>query len=58
VTLLAQLTAGAFGTGWAYYAISLIVTLVLGIAANTQGVLRGVLGADRGGGHRQRRGKG
>ncbi|MFD5393175.1 amino acid permease [Streptomyces sp. NPDC127097] len=35
VTLLAQLTAGAFGTGWPYYAISLIVTLVLGIAANT-----------------------
>ncbi|MFE4722740.1 APC family permease, partial [Streptomyces sp. NPDC056728] len=35
VTLLAQLTAGAFGTGWAYYAISLIVALVLGIAANT-----------------------
>ncbi|MFE7776241.1 amino acid permease [Streptomyces sp. NPDC057445] len=35
VTLLAQLTASAFGTGWAYYAISLLVTLVLGIAANT-----------------------
>ncbi|MFG2584146.1 APC family permease [Streptomyces malaysiensis] len=35
VTLLAQLTAGAFGTGWLYYAISLIVTIVLGIAANT-----------------------
>ncbi|MFF5478140.1 APC family permease [Streptomyces sp. NPDC012935] len=34
-TLLAQLTAGAFGTGWVYYAISLLVTLVLGIAANT-----------------------
>ncbi|MFI6494960.1 amino acid permease [Streptomyces sp. NPDC050564] len=35
VTLLAQLTAGAFGTGWVYYAITLVITLVLGIAANT-----------------------
>ncbi|MFJ7073088.1 APC family permease [Streptomyces sp. NPDC098781] len=34
-TLLAQLTAAAFGTGAVYYAISLLVTLVLGIAANT-----------------------
>jgi amino acid transporter len=35
VTLLAQLTAGAYGTGWAYYATNLIVTLALGLAANT-----------------------
>jgi hypothetical protein len=35
VTLLAQLTAAAFGTGWAYYATSVVVTLVLGLAANT-----------------------
>jgi Amino acid permease len=35
VTVLAQLTAGSFGTGWAYYAASIAVTLVLGLAANT-----------------------
>jgi amino acid transporter len=35
VTVLAQLTAGAYGTGWAYYATNLIVTLALGLAANT-----------------------
>jgi amino acid transporter len=35
VTLLAQLTAGAFGTGWVYHAISTVVALVLGLAANT-----------------------
>ncbi len=35
VTVLAQLTAGSYGTGWAYYATNLIVTLVLGLAANT-----------------------
>ncbi|MCQ4082441.1 APC family permease [Streptomyces sp. RB6PN25] len=35
VTLLAQLTAAAYGTGWAYYATNLLVTLVLGLAANT-----------------------
>ncbi|WP_369390910.1 APC family permease [Streptomyces sp. CG1] len=35
VTVLAQLTAGAFGTGWPYYATNLIVTLALGLAANT-----------------------
>lgn len=35
VTLLAQLTAGAFGTGWVYDAISTVVALVLGLAANT-----------------------
>jgi amino acid transporter len=35
VTLLAQMTAGAFGTGWVYYACSTVVTLVLGLAANT-----------------------
>jgi amino acid transporter len=35
VTILAQLTAGAFGTGWAFYVSSLAVTLVLALAANT-----------------------
>jgi len=35
VTVLAQLTAGSFGTGWAYYAASIAVTLVLALAANT-----------------------
>jgi amino acid transporter len=35
VTVLAQLTAGSFGTGWAYYACNIAVTLVLGLAANT-----------------------
>jgi hypothetical protein len=32
---LAQLTAGAFGTGWVYDAVSTVVALVLGLAANT-----------------------
>lgn len=31
VTLLAQLTAGAFGTGWVYDAISTVVALVLAL---------------------------
>ncbi|MGW4772724.1 APC family permease [Nocardia sp. NPDC004278] len=35
VTLLAQLTAAAFGTGWAFYVTSLAVTLALCLAANT-----------------------
>jgi amino acid transporter len=35
VTVLAQLTAGSLGTGWAYYAASIAVTLVLALAANT-----------------------
>ncbi|MCL2733529.1 MAG: APC family permease [Actinomycetia bacterium] len=35
VTVLAQLTAGAFGSGWAYYATNIVVTVVLGLAANT-----------------------
>ncbi|MDQ6775175.1 MAG: APC family permease [Actinomycetota bacterium] len=35
VTMLAQLTAGAFGTGWPFYVSNLAVTLVLGLAANT-----------------------
>ncbi|WP_431945263.1 APC family permease [Actinacidiphila sp. bgisy167] len=35
VTVLAQLTAGSFGTGWPYYVTNLVVTLVLGLAANT-----------------------
>ncbi|MDH6131042.1 amino acid transporter [Kitasatospora sp. MAA4] len=35
VTVLAQLAAGAYGSGWAYYATNVIVALVLGLAANT-----------------------
>ena len=35
VTLLAQLSAGAFGTGWPFYVTNLAVTLVLALAANT-----------------------
>ncbi|MFF1451277.1 APC family permease [Streptomyces sp. NPDC058274] len=35
VTVLAQLTAGSYGTGWAYYATNLVVTLALALAANT-----------------------
>jgi amino acid transporter len=35
VTVLAQLSAGAFGTGWPFYLSNLSVTLVLGFAANT-----------------------
>ncbi|MEI5100735.1 amino acid permease [Streptomyces sp. PmtG] len=35
VTVLAQLTAGSFGTGWPYYATNLVVALALLLAANT-----------------------
>jgi amino acid transporter len=35
VTILAQLTAAAFGTGWMFYVSNLAVTLVLALAANT-----------------------
>ncbi len=35
VTILAQVTAGTFGTGWPFYVSNLAVTLVLGLAANT-----------------------
>jgi len=35
VTILAQLTAAAFGTGWAFYVVNIAVTLVLVLAANT-----------------------
>jgi amino acid transporter len=35
VTILAQLTAGAFGNGWPFYVSNLAVTLVLALAANT-----------------------
>ncbi|HEY2572003.1 MAG TPA: APC family permease, partial [Solirubrobacteraceae bacterium] len=35
VTMLAQLTAGAFGTGWAFYISNVAVAIVLGLAANT-----------------------
>ena len=33
--MLAQVTAGAFGKGWAFYVSNLSVALVLGLAANT-----------------------
>ncbi len=50
VTVLAQLTAGSFGTGWAYYAANIAVTLVLALAANTSfgglAVLMSLLSAD------------
>ncbi|MGO9906335.1 MAG: APC family permease [Solirubrobacteraceae bacterium] len=35
VTVLAQVTAGAFGTGWPFYVSNLSVALVLAFAANT-----------------------
>jgi amino acid transporter len=35
VTILAQVSAGAFGTGWAFYVSNLAVTVVLAFAANT-----------------------
>jgi hypothetical protein len=35
VTILAQVTAGALGKGWAFYVSNLAVTAVLGFAANT-----------------------
>jgi amino acid transporter len=35
VTVLASVTAGAFGTGWPFYVSNLAVTAVLGFAANT-----------------------
>jgi amino acid transporter len=35
VTILAQVTAGAFGTGWPFYVSNLAVALVLALAANT-----------------------
>ena len=35
VTVLAQVTAGAFGTGWMFYVSNLAVTAVLAFAANT-----------------------
>lgn len=35
VTVLAQVTAGAFGTGWPFYVSNISVALVLGLAANT-----------------------
>ncbi|MFF2998876.1 APC family permease [Streptomyces sp. NPDC057950] len=50
VTVLAQLTAGAYGTGWPYYATNLVVTLALALAANTSfgglPVLMGLLARD------------
>jgi amino acid transporter len=35
VTVLAQLTASSFGTGWPFYVSNLAITAVLGLAANT-----------------------
>jgi amino acid transporter len=35
VTILAQVSAGALGQGWAFYVSNLSVALVLGLAANT-----------------------
>ena len=35
VTILAQVTAGAFGTGWMFYVSNISVALALGLAANT-----------------------
>jgi amino acid transporter len=35
VTVLAQLTAGSFGTGWMFYVSNIAITAVLGLAANT-----------------------
>jgi amino acid transporter len=35
VTILAQVSAGAFGTGWAFYVSNLAVAAVLAFAANT-----------------------
>jgi amino acid transporter len=35
VTILAQLSAGAFGTGWMFYVSNIAVAIVLGLAANT-----------------------
>ncbi len=35
VTILAQATAGAFGTGWIFYVCNIAVTAVLAFAANT-----------------------
>lgn len=35
VTILAQVSAGAFGTGWPFYVCNLAVAAVLGLAANT-----------------------
>jgi amino acid transporter len=35
VTVLAQLTAGAFGTGWPFYVSNLAIAAVLAFAANT-----------------------
>ncbi len=35
VTVLAQATAGAFGTGWPFYVSNIAVAAVLGLAANT-----------------------
>ena len=50
VTVLARLTAGSFGTGWAYYLSNIVITLVLALAANTSfgglPVLMSLLSAD------------
>ncbi|MFA1545922.1 APC family permease [Actinomadura chokoriensis] len=51
VTLLAQLTAGAYGTGWLYRAAGIVVAVALALAANTSfgglPVLLSLLAKDR-----------
>ncbi|MFB4309409.1 APC family permease [Actinomadura sp. GTD37] len=51
VTLLAQLTAGAFGTGWLYQVAGVVVAVALALAANTSfgglPVLLSLLAKDR-----------
>ncbi|MEU8901038.1 APC family permease [Nocardia sp. NPDC048505] len=51
VTILAQLAAAAFGTGWLFYVVNLAVTLALVLAANTSfgglPVLLSLLAKDR-----------
>ncbi|TXK34801.1 APC family permease [Nonomuraea sp. C10] len=51
VTILAQLVAGSYGTGWAFYGTNIVVALGLGLAANTSfgglPVLLSLLAKDR-----------
>ncbi|WP_232835263.1 amino acid permease [Actinocorallia populi] len=51
VTILAQLVAGSYGTGWAFYATNIVVAIGLGLAANTSfgglPVLLSLLARDR-----------
>ncbi len=51
VTILAQLAASAFGTGWPFYVVNVVVAVALGLAANTSfgglPVLLALLAKDR-----------